>query len=64
MASTTVEVHRNDRFEDRITINQRDLLEDEGEARAALQSWLEANRWDRDLWDQFSIRLGRQEVRY
>lgn len=64
MASTTVEVHRNDRFEDRITINQRDLLEDEGEVRAALASWLEANRWDRGLWDQFSIRLGRQEVRY
>jgi hypothetical protein len=64
MASTVVEVHRKNRFEDKITINQRDLLEDEGEVRAVLESWLAANGWDRGLWDEFSIRLGRQEVRY
>ena len=64
MASTEVEVHRRNRFEDKITLNVRDLLEDEGEVRAALESWLIANRWDRGLWDEFSIRLGRQEVRY
>jgi len=64
MASTVLEVHRKGNFEDRITSNLDDLLSDEGEARQLLKSWLVANRWDQGRWAEFSIRLGRQEVRY
>ena len=57
-----VEVMRRSQFQERL----RPVLQtgDAEELRQVLVNWLQAGRWDRDLWHQFYlVGPGRREVR-